>query len=50
MPAHSISSINPEDVDTEVADRAARRIRDYLDGHPDDDLIEVLGELAPRTV
>jgi excisionase family DNA binding protein len=44
MPAHSISSINPGDVDTGVAERAARRIRDYLEGHPDDDLIETLGE------
>lgn len=46
MPAHSISSINPGDVDTEVAERAARRIRDYLDGHPDDELIEAVGEVG----
>jgi excisionase family DNA binding protein len=44
MPSKTISSINPGDVDVEVADRAARRIRDYLTSHPDDDLLEVLGE------
>ena len=46
MPVHSISSINPGDVDADIAERAARRIRDYLDGHPDDDLIEALGEVG----
>jgi excisionase family DNA binding protein len=46
MPTHSISSINPGDVDADIAERAARRIRDYLDGHPDDDLIEALGEVG----
>jgi excisionase family DNA binding protein len=46
MPAHSVSSINPGDVDTEIAERAARRITEYLDGHPDDDLIEALGEVG----
>ncbi len=46
MPAHSIGSINPGDVDAEVAERAARRITEYLDGHPDDDLIEALGEVG----
>lgn len=44
MPGKAISSINPGDVDTEVAERAARRIADYLTSHPDDDLVEVLGE------
>ncbi len=44
MPGKSISSINPGDVDTEVAERAARRIAEYLTSHPDDDLVEVLGE------
>lgn len=46
MPRHSISSINPGDVDADIAGRAARRIRDYLDVHPDDDLIEALGEVG----
>jgi excisionase family DNA binding protein len=44
MPSKTIGSINPGDVDAEVAERAARRIRDYLTSHPDDDLLEVLGE------
>lgn len=48
MPANIISSINPGDVDTEIAERAARRITEYLDGHPDDDLIEALGEVGTQ--
>jgi excisionase family DNA binding protein len=44
MPSRTIGSINPGDVDVEIAERAARRIRDYLMSHPDDDLLEVLGE------
>jgi excisionase family DNA binding protein len=44
MSQYSISSIDAGDVDAEVAERAARRIRDYLEGHPDDALIEALGE------
>jgi hypothetical protein len=40
MPERSIASINPGDVDVEIADRAARRINEYLEEHPDDDLIE----------
>jgi len=44
MPGPSIGSINPGDVDTEIAERAARRITEYLDGHPDEELIEALGE------
>jgi len=46
MPTRSIGSINPGDVDAEVADRAARRINEYLEGHPDDDLIEAIGEVG----
>jgi excisionase family DNA binding protein len=46
MPARSISSINPGDVDADIADRAARRIEEYLEGHPDDDLIEAVGEVG----
>ena len=48
MPGPSIGSINPGDVDTEIAERAARRIKEYLDGHPDDDLIEALGETGTQ--
>ncbi len=46
MPGKTFGSINPGDVDAEVAERAARRIRDYLTSHPDDDLVEVLGEIG----
>jgi excisionase family DNA binding protein len=46
MPARSVGSIDPGDVDAEVAARAARRIEEYLDGHPDDDLIEALREIG----
>jgi excisionase family DNA binding protein len=46
MPGPSIGSIDPGDVDAEIAERAARRIREYLDGHPDDELIEALGEVG----
>ncbi len=46
MPGRTIGSINPGDIDAEVADRAAGRIRDYLEGHPEEDLIEVLGEVG----
>src|ERR1700722_5101336 len=42
----TIGSINPGDVNTDVAERAARRISDYLVSHPHDDLIEVLGEVG----
>jgi len=41
-----IASIDPGDVDTEVAGRAARRISDYLSSHPGEDLIEALGEVG----
>ena len=36
-----ISSINPGEVDGEIAGRTARRIRDYLTNHPDDDPLEI---------
>jgi excisionase family DNA binding protein len=45
MPERSIASINPGDVDVEIADRAARRINKYLEEHPDDDLIEAIGQI-----
>jgi excisionase family DNA binding protein len=37
----SISSIAPGSVDAEVAARTARRIRDYLNSHPDEDPLEI---------
>lgn len=46
MTGRAIGSINPGEVDAEVAERAARRIRDYLASHPDDDLIEALDEVG----
>ena len=46
MTDRAIASIDPADVDAEVADRAARRIGDYLSRHPDEDLIEALGEVG----
>jgi excisionase family DNA binding protein len=46
MPARAIGSIDPDEVDAGVAERAARRINDYLVSHPDDDLIEALGEVG----
>ena len=46
MTRKPIASIDPGDVDTEVAGRAARRISDYLSSHPGEDLIEALGEVG----
>ena len=46
MTGSAIGSVNPGEVDAEVAERAARRIRDYLESHPDDDLIEALDEVG----
>ena len=46
MRSKPIASIDPGDVDTEVAGRAARRISDYLSSHPGEDLIEALGEVG----
>lgn len=41
----SVSSVRPEDVDAEVAQRALRRIKDYLSKHPaEPEMIEVLVE------
>jgi excisionase family DNA binding protein len=37
----AISSIEPGDVDAEIAGRTARRIRDYLATHPDEDPLEI---------
>ena len=46
MPTRSIGSIDPGDVDAQIAGRAASRINEYLEGHPDDDLIEAIGEVG----
>jgi excisionase family DNA binding protein len=46
MPGTTIGSIDPGDVNAEAADRAARRLRDYLESHPGDDLVEALGEIG----
>jgi excisionase family DNA binding protein len=46
MPTNSIGAIDPGDVDTEIAERAARRIQEYLDRHPDEDVVEALGEVG----
>lgn len=46
MAGKPFASIDPGDVDAEVAGRAARRISDYLGSHPDEDLIEALGEVG----
>jgi len=46
MAGKTIGSIDAGDVDAEVAGRAARRICDYLQGNPEDELIEVLGEVG----
>ena len=48
MSQNSIGSIDAGEVDAEIAERAARRIRDYLEGHPDEDLIEALGEVGDQ--
>ena len=46
----SISSIKPGDVDAEIACRTARRIRDYLASHQDDDPIEILVEAGDEVL
>ncbi|NKX87595.1 helix-turn-helix domain-containing protein [Nocardia coubleae] len=49
--------IEPGEIDAEVADRALRRVRDYLTNHPTDQVIQVAGEtgaenalILPRSV
>lgn len=46
MPAGSGGAIRPGDVEAEMAERAVRRIRDYLMSHPDADADTIRGELA----
>lgn len=38
MSARGISKVRPGDVDAQVANRAARRIRDYLASHQDEEI------------
>ena len=45
MPA-AVSVIRPEDVDAQVANRAARRIRDYLTSNPNDETITIDAEIG----
>jgi excisionase family DNA binding protein len=46
MSTDAVSAIRPGAVDVQVADRAARRIRDYLATHPDDEPITVNVEVG----
>jgi excisionase family DNA binding protein len=48
MAGRTLGSINPGEVNTEVAERAARRISDYLMNHPDDDPIEPVPEVGEQ--
>ena len=43
---NAVSVIRPGDVDMQVAKRAARRIRDYLQSNPDEETISVDAELS----
>src|SRR5580704_14263583 len=43
---NAVSAIRPGDVDAGIADRAARRIRDYLTSNPDEDVISVDAEIG----
>jgi excisionase family DNA binding protein len=46
MSGNAVSSIRPGEVDAEVANRAARRIKDYLATHPDDEPVEITAEIG----
>lgn len=46
MSSNAVSSIRPGEVDAEVANRAARRIKDYLANHPDDEPVEITAEIG----
>jgi excisionase family DNA binding protein len=43
---NAVSAIRPGDVDAGIADRAARRIRDYLTSNPGEDAISVDAEIG----
>ncbi|HEY2080402.1 MAG TPA: excisionase family DNA-binding protein [Streptosporangiaceae bacterium] len=42
----AVSVIRPGEVDTHIAERAARRIRDYLASNPDEETINIDSELG----
>lgn len=46
MAGNAVSAIGPNDVDAQVADRAARRISDYLARHADNEPISVHVEVG----
>lgn len=46
MSAKAAGAVRPGDSDAEIADRAARRIGDYLTAHPGADPVRIQGELA----
>jgi excisionase family DNA binding protein len=46
MAGRTLGSIDPGEINTEIAERAARRISDYLMNHPDDDPIEPIAEVG----
>ena len=46
MTGASISSLEPGEIDTEIAGRTARRINDYLASNPGEDPIEILVEVG----
>jgi len=46
MAANAVSGIRPGAVDADIAERAARRIRDYLARHLDDEPISVRVEIG----
>lgn len=46
MPSKSGSTVGREDRDAELAQRAARRINDYLTAHPGPDPVNIQAELA----
>lgn len=46
MGANPVSAIRPGDVDAQVANRAARRIREYIAKHPDEEVVSVGAEIG----
>lgn len=46
MPGRAGGAIRPGDADADLANRAARRIREYLSAHPGGDPVRIQGELA----
>ncbi|RFS81822.1 DNA-binding protein [Actinomadura spongiicola] len=46
MTSVQVRSIEPGAIDAEAAERAVRRIKDYLMRHPDEETVRVAGELG----